>query len=172
MNRFLLHLARLACERSALGPCSSLLSCRTFSKVMTRSACVSGQLRSVAASLPARITGLQRCGRSRVTVSPVMNTNPSLPSVSMHPPSSTARKSGMWRASCVGGAVRSLPIAARRAEERRRTPVARRLSTTWATAVLLCPASIPMDHALLCLSDTFRRHSYFSAQATLFGTTP
>lgn len=33
-------------------------------------------------------------------------------------------------------------------------------------------ASMPMDPALLCLSDTFRRHSYFSAQAALFGTTP
>nr|DAI74061.1 MAG TPA: hypothetical protein [Caudoviricetes sp.] len=31
---------------------------------------------------------------------------------------------------------------------------------------------MPMDPALLCLSDTFRRHSYFSAQTTLFGTTP
>lgn len=29
-----------------------------------------------------------------------------------------------------------------------------------------------MNPALLCLPDTFWRHSYFSAQATLFGATP
>lgn len=29
-----------------------------------------------------------------------------------------------------------------------------------------------MNHALLCLPDTFRQHSYFSAQATLFGAPP
>lgn len=52
--------------------------------------------------------------------SPVRNTNPSLPSVSMQPPSSTAGKSGMWSASCVGDAARSVSIAARSVDARRR----------------------------------------------------
>ncbi|MDU1581241.1 MAG: hypothetical protein E6875_04350 [Cutibacterium granulosum] len=52
----------------------------------------------------------------------MMNTKPSLPSVSMQPPSSMARKSGMWRASCVGDSVGSLSIAVWSVDGRRRTP--------------------------------------------------
>jgi len=73
----------------------------------------------------------------------------------MQPPSSMARKSGMWSASWVGDSVRSLSIAVWSVDGRRRAPVDCRLSTAWSTAVLLRPASTCNASAIFTSSTSW-----------------